>query len=96
MGAPGFAPRAKTKLLKLSLVCCANAGNAFLAEEALWLCQAPRPCCCCARRVQRLAAGFDPGGWSHGEEVWNCRSVAFAFMVGFLPRTAVQIKEIQP
>ncbi|AIQ15836.1 hypothetical protein H70357_03335 [Paenibacillus sp. FSL H7-0357] len=29
-------PRApKTKLLKLSLVCCANAGNAFLAEEAL-------------------------------------------------------------
>ncbi|WP_379163312.1 hypothetical protein [Paenibacillus sp. sgz5001063] len=45
--------------------------------------------------ILRLAAGFEPGGWSDGEEVWNWRSEAFAFMFGFLPRTAVQIKEIQ-
>lgn len=34
-------------------------------------------------------------GGSYGEEVWNCRSVAFAFMLEFLPLSGKKFKGIR-
>ncbi|AIQ27416.1 hypothetical protein P40081_03785 [Paenibacillus sp. FSL P4-0081] len=44
--------------------------------EALGFAHSAETVLLCKARNFGLRHGFDPGGWSHEEEFWNCRSVS--------------------
>ncbi|KWX73480.1 hypothetical protein SAMN05216191_11918 [Paenibacillus jilunlii] len=87
-------PRARRARLKPPSCLLRKSGGA-LAKGGAWLRQKRRLIALCKARYFGLRRGLNPVVGVMEGKFGTGGAIAFAFMFGFLPRTAVQIKEIQ-